>query len=372
MFEIILLILVVMLIGAVGALFVFIKNNSQQQNPRIDEKIHAIQSHLNQQLTNFQNTLDKRLDTTTNRLDTRLDTSTKHMQDTVHKQLSESTKLIKNITEEITKVQEGNTQVLGVAEQLRNFEKILTNQKQRGNLGELGLELVLQNILPPETYAMQYQFKNGEIVDAIIQTHEGIIPIDSKFPLPNYQRMIDESDKDKKEALMKTFKNDVKARIDETAKYIRPEEGTLSFAFMFIPAEGVYYDLFINSIGAGVDSRNLLEYSYKDKNVVIVSPTTFAAYLQSVLYGFKAFQIEKNAQEIRKRVIDLEKHILKYDEYVEKMGNSLKTTVNHYNNSYNELRKVDRDVKKITANVESETIQPTPIEPPQQHEKDEV
>ena len=371
MLEIILLICVLILIAAVGALFVFIKNNSkQQQSPHIEERMDTMQSQLNQQLTNFQHTLDKRLDTTTNRLDNRLDNSAKHIQDTVHKQLTESTQLIKNITEEITKVQEGNVQVLGIAEQLRNFEKVLTNQKQRGNLGELGLELVLQNILPPEAYALQYSFQNGEIVDAIIQTHEGIIPIDSKFPLPNYQRMVDEPDAEKKEALMKAFKNDVKGRIDETAKYIRPEEGTLNFAFMFIPAEGIYYDLFINSVGAGVDSRNLIEYSYKDKNVIIVSPTTFSAYLQSVLYGFKAFQIEKNAQEIRKRVIELEKHILKYDDYVEKMGNSLRTTVNHYNSSYKELRKVDRDVKKITANVDGDTVEPNLIEGPQREQEE--
>ena len=370
MLEIILLICVVILIFAVGGLFMFIKNNSQQ-DPHIQEKMNSMQSHINQQLTNFQHTLDKRLDTTTNRLDNRLDNSTKQMQDTVHKQLSESTKLIKEITEEITKVQEGNTQVLGVAEQLRDFEKVLTNQKQRGNLGELGLELVLQNMLPPEEYQTQYSFKNGDIVDAVVRTHQGIIPIDSKFPLPNYQRMVDEPDKEKQEALMKAFKNDVKGRIDETAKYIRPEEGTLSFAFMFIPAEGIYYDLFINSVGTGVNSQNLLEYSYRDKNVIIVSPTTFAAYLQSVLYGFKAFQIEKNAQEIRKRVIELEKHILKYDEYVEKMGNSLRTTVNHYNNSYKELRKVDKDVKKITANVDSDTIEPNLIDGPEQEKGEE-
>ena len=170
----------------------------------------------------------------------------------------------------------------------------MKHQKQRGNLGEAALELILSNILPPNAYKLQHQFKNGETVDAVILTKDGMIPVDAKFSLDNYNRIINETDETRKEELEKDFRNDLKKRIDETAKYVRPEEGTLPFAFMFIPAEGIYYDLLINEVGAvKVNTRSLIDYASNEKRVIIVSPTTFSAYLQSVLYGFRAFKIEE-------------------------------------------------------------------------------
>ncbi len=204
-------------------------------------------------------------------------------------------------------------------------------------------------------------------MDAVILTKEGMIPVDAKFSLDNYNRIINENNEDKKEELEKEFKNDLKKRIDETAKYIRPKEGTLPFAFMFIPAEGIYYDLLVNEVGSvKVNTRSLIDYAYKEKSVIIVSPTTFAAYLQSVLYGFRAFKIEESAREIRKRVDDLSSHLRKYDDYMKKLGNHLGTSVNAYNSAYKELGKVDKDILKITE--KSTKIEPTMIEGP----KDEI
>jgi DNA recombination protein RmuC len=204
---------------------------------------------------------------------------------------------------------------------LQSLEKVLKNQKQRGSLGEAGLELILSNMLPPDAYHMQYAFKDGEVVDAAIFAKDGIIPVDAKFSLDNYNRLVNETDEDKRALLERDFKNDLKRRIDETAKYIKPKEGTLPFAFMFIPAEGIYYDLLVNEVGAvKVNTRSLIDYAYQDKNVVIVSPTTFAAYLQSVLHGFRAFRIEESAKLIGKRVGELGRHIKSYDEYMRKLG----------------------------------------------------
>ncbi len=282
----------------------------------------------------------------------------------VQMQFSESQKLIerinsqvneqlRSVTKEVAETKETNKQVFDLATQLADLEKVLKNQKTRGNLGEMGLEIILSNILSPLNYKTQYSFDDGKIVDAIIYTEsEKFIPVDAKFSLDNYRRLIDEDDELKKEELRKVFKTDLKKRIDETAKYIRPNEGTLPFAFMFIPAEGIYYDLLVNEVGSTKsNTRNLIDYAYHDKKVIIVSPTTFSAYLQSVLYGFKAFQIEKTATEIQKNVEKLGRHLGAYNEAFMKIGNTLGTTVNHYNKASQELKKVDRDIGKITGSA---------------------
>ena len=262
--------------------------------------------------------------------------------DLVHQQLSE-------VVRGVAETKESTKQVFTIAEQLQNLEKVLKHQKQRGNLGEASLELILSNILPPGSYKMQYEFPGGETVDAIIVTKEGMIPIDAKFSLDNYQRLVNAIDDKQREELEKQFKNDLKLRIDECAKYVRPKDGTLPFAFMYIPAEAIYYDLLINEVGSvKVNTRNLIDYAYNEKKVIIVSPTTFAAYLQSVLYGFKAFKIEENAKDIAKNVEALGRHVNAYLDYYKKLGNSLSTTVSHYNAGSKELGKVDKDVLRIT------------------------
>ncbi len=275
-------------------------------------------------------------------------------------QADQSQRLMRAITDQVsqqlvevvrgvTETKESTKQVFTLADQLKNLEKVLTHQKQRGNLGERSLELILSNVLPPGTYEMQHQFPGGETVDAIITTQEGIIPIDAKFSLDNYNRLVNAIDDTQRVELEKAFKNDLKLRIDETSKYVRPKDGTLPFAFMYIPAEAIYYDLLINEVGATkVNTRNLIDYAYNEKKVIIVSPTTFAAYLQSVLYGFKAFRIEAQAKDIAKNVETLSRHLKAYDDFYTKLGNSLSTTVNHFNSGRKELAKIDKDILKIT------------------------
>jgi len=262
-------------------------------------------------------------------------------------QESVNEKLI-GVQKNVSEVSESSKQVFLVAEQLQNLEKVLKHQKQRGNLGEASLQLSLENMLPAGSYKIQYQFPGGETVDAVVETKDGLIPVDAKFSLDNYRRLVDATTDTEREALEKEFKNDLKKRIDETAKYIRPKDGTLPFAFMYIPAEAIYYDLLINEVGSvKVNTRSLIDYAYRDKNVIIVSPTTFAAYLQSVLYGFRAFKVEESAKEIQKNVEKLTRHLQAYNEYFNKLGNSLGTTVNHFNSASRELGKIDKDVVKI-------------------------
>jgi len=278
-------------------------------------------------------------------LDNKLSESAKSMR----VQSSQSAKIIRDVTEKLTKLDDTNKQVVGFAEQLQSLENILTNPKQRGVLGEYYLETVLKNVLPPASYQMQYEFDDGDIVDAVIFIKDKIIPIDSKFSLENYNRIAQEKDKEKRLKLEKQFKIDLKKRIDETAKYIKPNKGTMDFAFMFIPAEGIYYDLLVSRVGAiKIATRDLIEYAFKDRHVIIVSPTSFYAYLQTVLQGLRALQIEESAKEIRKRVEMLARHFRSYDEYMQKLGNNLGTTVGMYNKAYKEYGKIDKDVMKIT------------------------
>lgn len=263
-----------------------------------------------------------------------------------------SEKLI-GVQKNVSEVTESSKQVFLVAEQLQNLEKVLKHQKQRGNLGEASLQLALENMLPAGAYKMQYQFPGGDTVDAIIETKDGMIPVDAKFSLDNYRRLVDATTDADREALEKEFKNDLKKRIDETAKYIRPSDGTLPFAFMYIPAEAIYYDLLINEVGSvKVNTRSLIDYAYRDKNIIIVSPTTFAAYLQSVLYGFRAFKVEEGAKEIQKNVEKLSRHLQAYNEYFQKVGTALGTTVGHFNKAHNELGKIEKDVVKINGDGE--------------------
>lgn len=279
------------------------------------------------------------------------------IRDTVHRQLVE-------VAQGVAETRESTKQVFTIAEQIRNLERVLKHQKQRGSLGEQSLKLILDNVLPPDAYALQYQFPGGETVDAVILAKEGMIPIDAKFPLDNYLRIADETDDARRAELETAFKGDLKRRIDETAKYVQPDKGTLPFAFMFIPAEGIYYDLMVNEVGAmKVNTRTLIDYAYNEKKVIIVSPTTFAAYLQSVLYGFKAFKVEETAKEIARNVENLSRHLRAYEDYFRKLGASLSTTVNHYNAAYEELSKIDKDVLRITG--ESPGFQPARVDRPQ-------
>lgn len=290
---------------------------------------------LQQQMEKLRDTMDRRLGE-----------SNRDIRETVKTQLGESTKIVREVTEGLTKLGETNRQVIGFAEQLRQLQDVLKNPKQRGILGEYYLETVLQNVLPPGSFQMQYGFPNGEIVDAAVFVKDKIVPIDSKFSLENYNRLVEAREPAERAQLEKLFINDLKLRIQETSKYIRPTEGTTDFAFMFIPSEGVYYDLLANSITGG--EENLIQRAAGKYKVIIVSPTSFLAYLQTVLQGLKAMEIEEKAQDIIKNVEKLGTHIAKYEDYYQKLGNTLATTVNHYNAGYKELAKMDKDITRIT------------------------
>jgi len=311
---------------------IFASRETQSQN----DSFILLQNQIQNQMTELARTLDTRLS---------------DVPKAIQAQFSESAKIIREVTGELTKVSEGQKQVVNLADQLRGLEDILKNPKQRGVLGEYFLETLLKNVLTPAQYKMQYAFSNGEIVDAVVFIKDKIIPIDSKFSLENYNRLTETRDPLEKERLEKLFVNDLKLRITETSKYIRPSEGTMDFAFMFIPHEAIYYDLLINKVGAiSEDTENLIQRAAGKYKVIIVSPTSFLAYLQTVLQGLRALQIEESAKEIRRRVEELGRHLTSYEEYMKKLGGHLGTSVSMYNQAYKELGKVDKDVLRITGN----------------------
>jgi DNA recombination protein RmuC len=305
------------------------KNNSKIE----DQSILLIQ----EQLRKVEETVDKKMG---------------QSNESMRSQMGQSNKLIKDITQQLTKVNETNKQVIDVTDQLKTIQNTLMNPKQRGVLGEYFLETVLKNVLPPEHYRMQYRFKDGNIADAVIffgnVDGKTILPIDSKFPMENYNRMIEEKRKAERNKLAKAFIKDVKGRIEETSKYIRPNENTLDCAFMFIPSETIFYDLLSHSIGSEeASSLDLIEFAFEEK-VIIVSPTAFMAYLQTIIQGFRALKIAASHKEIQANIEKLGKHLKNYDQYMGKLGNSLSTTVNHYDSAQKEWKKVDKDVLKIT------------------------
>lgn len=338
--DISLLILAILIIAGFAALFWFIKKQTgAPKGP--DSAILLLQNQLNE---------------ITRTLDSKLGESTRMIQS----QFGESARIVRDVTERLTKLDETNRQVVSFADQLKNLQDILKNPKQRGILGEYYLETVLKNVLPPGAYQMQYAFSDGVIVDAAVFVDKRIIPIDSKFSLENYNRILEARDQTEKKRFEAALIADLKTRIDETAKYVKPQENTMDFAFMFIPSEAVYYDLLINKVGAVTDdTRNLIHYAGQ-KKVIIVSPTSFLAYLQTVLQGLRNQKISEQAKEIVKQVENLSRHLLSYDEYMQKLGKNLGTSMNMYNNAYKEFGKIDKDVLRITG--EKIGIEPTAIQ----------
>ena len=337
------------------ALYIFL-NRKPAEAPKADDTAFKL---LLEQMNDMRRTVDSKLGETH-----------RTVNQSMQSQHAQSIKLIKDFQEDVnamiekvTRVEETGKQMVSFADQLQSLQDILKNPKQRGILGEYYLETLLKNVLPPGSYQMQYGFRDGEIVDAIVRVKDKIIPVDSKFSLENYNRVVEEKNEADKARLEKVFVNDLENRIIETSKYIRPDEGTMDFAFMFIPHEAIYYDLLVNKIGAVTEETDsLIQRAANKYKVIIVSPTSFLAYLQTVLQGLKAMQIEETAKDIVQRVGELGKHMKAYEEYHNKLGNNLATVVNQYNLSSKELKKVDKDVMKIAGTAVG--MEPTLLDKP--------
>ncbi len=329
--------------------------SSTEQRQEVQQRLDRVNDQLYRGLADSQKTIQTQQDLA---------------QKNITAQFAETSKIIQAVTEKLTTLDATNKQVLDFSSQLRSLQDILKNPKHRGILGEYYLETLLKNAMEPGSYAMQYRLGKDEsdkdlIPDAVVFVKDKIIPIDSKFSLENYNRISETDDSTERERLEKIFVNDLKNRILETSKYIQPSKGTMDFAFMFIPHEAIYYDLLVNKIGSTQeDNENLIQRAASKYHVIIVSPTSFLAYLQTVLQALHAMKIEEKAQDIIKRVSDLGKHFRTYSEYHGKLGNAVSTVVNQFNFSSGELRKMSKDVAKITDGPADDLIEISSIERP--------
>lgn len=362
------ILVVISLITLAFVAFLFLKLRDLHQHASSNNTVEQLEI-LRRELQDLQNGHRTEMQSQLSRVNDQVYKGLSDSQRAMQTQFSQTSKIIEDITLKLTTLDATNKQVLDFSSQLRSLQDILKNPKQRGVLGEYWLETLLRNILPPASYAMQYHLGKHEktdkelIADAVIFVRDLIVPLDAKFSLENYNRAMGEPDPERREELERQLKADVKMRIDETSKYIQPQQGTLDFAFMFIPAEGVYYNLLNAEVGSGVNSQNLIEYAFS-KKVMIVSPTSLFAYLQTVILGLNSLQIEKNAQDIKKNVGELGKHLNSYADYHRKIGGHLSTAVSQYNLSSNEFKKVNRDVIKITEGSKEDLIDIETIEKP--------
>ena len=312
-------------------------------------------NNLNTQIQDIRKEIDNNSRESRGEIEAKLNNINKQINDyhksssiSITQQFKESNKVIKDVTSELEKIKGTNEQVLSFANQMKTLEKILGNQKQRGVLGEIQLENLLANVLPPELFKMQHSFSNKEIVDAIVRVGDFIIPIDAKFSLDNYNKMIESNNKDELADLEKKFKSDIKNRIDETSKYIRPSEKTTDYAYMFIPADGLYQDLLNSRVGSlKINQRDLVNYAY-EKKVMIVSPMSLFPMLQITVKALHNMKVEDSINDIIKNVEKLSNHLNAYKTYHDKLGNTLGTAVNHYNDSTKEFKKIDKDIVKIS------------------------
>ena len=340
-------VLVVVVLGMGAVIYMLLQRMRDLQGGGSVDLIKTDVTELNRSIMKLQESMGDKLERNNDSI-----------QKSVQKQLSESAKLVANVTERLTKLDETNKRVVDVATELKTLQNVLQNPKQRGVIGEYYLEQILKNTLPPGAFTLQYKLGEGLIVDAAIHYEDKILPLDSKFSLENYNRMID-AEGDQKNTLEKAFKNDIKGRIDETSKYIKPGKGTLDQALMFIPSETIYYDILTEKVG--INGRNLLQYA-AEKRVTIVGPTTLSAMLQTIAHGLRSIEIHKDTEKIRKNIEQLQKHLIAHNGYMQKLGASLGTTVGHFNTTYKELAKIDRDIVKI-ADTES-TVDPLLLDKP--------
>ena len=297
----------------------------------------AARTLLEQRLGGIEDKLDRRLGDLDSKVDRRLGDLDGRLLSTQQSAGQATTQIV----EKLTKLEGPVAQMLELGSEFAKLEQMLRPPKARGGFGELLLENLLRDRLPPTAYEMQFGFKSGERVDAAIRV-EKLIPIDSKFPLDNFERMVEAQQAGERELYEKAFARDVKGHIDGIAgKYIKPSEGTYDFAFMYLPVEGIYYELVCGKTGA------LLQYAH-DRRVFPVSPTTFTAYLQVLAFGLKGMEFEQNAHEVMAYLSDLRKDFGRFHEDFELVGTHLGRAQTKYVDAEKRLDRFDGKLERAS------------------------
>lgn len=317
----------------------------ENMSRRFDTELHSVANTFNQQLANFQHTLDSRLADNGKRLDERLDTAARSYAD---------------VQKGLEQMRHSSEKILEVGKEVASLQEILKAPKIRGGFGELMLQDLLSQMLPKENFALQYMFKSGEAVDAIIKLKGGMVSVDSKFPLENFKKIITAKSDDEKRVARKQFYTDVKKHVDAIAnKYIVPEEGTLDFALMYIPAENVYYEIIIKDD----DEQGLLDY-LTQKRIMPVSPNSFYAYMRTILFGLQGLQIEKRAKEIMGQLEKLSREHEKFEQEFDILGSHIGNAHKKYDEAEKRLFKVTNQLEHARLGVEHSAPESLPTSLP--------
>lgn len=303
---------------------------------RMSREVRHISHTFVEQMSFLQKSFDSRLQDNTNRLDTRLNSAADQFS---------------RVQKELARVQETNRHIQELASDISSLEKILTAPKLRGSLGEYFLKDLLAQVFPRQNYDLQYTYKSGETVDAVIRLKGGMISVDAKFPLENFRRIVNEENEIERKRYQKAFRSDVKKHIDAiSSKYILPDEGTLDFALMYIPAENVYYETIIKD----TEESELMRYAY-EKQVIPVSPNTLYVYIHTILLGLKGMQVEEHARVI---MGDLQKLSKVHDQF----RTDFDILGKHVNNAKNMYDSADKRLGKFENQLERTTSEAIPLE----------
>lgn len=355
--EVLLIILLIILIGLVSVILLrerkpHTSDNSvllmQQQIDSVRADVarslkdtsDALSQSVNQQIGMVIQTVQK----TTEQLNQQLSSQTS----TIGTRLDTAARVIQDLKQSQGEVMEAGRHMKELAEGMSSLENLLKAPKMRGGLGELLLEDLLKQVLPATSYAMQYRFRNGNTVDAIVRTANGNIPIDSKFPLENFRKMIEAQADSEKKSFYKLFVSDVKKHIDAIAqKYIVPDEGTFDFALMYIPAENIYYETIIKNDNYD-DETNIYNYGVK-RNVFSVSPNTFYAQLHVIALGFKGMEVEKSAKQIIQNLSRLQGDLQRFADDFETVGKHLTNAKNKFDDASRRLDTFEEKLRQSSA-----------------------
>ena len=245
---------------------------------------------------------------------------------------------VQEVQSRLAQMDEANKRILEVGRSIASLQEILRAPKVRGGLGEFLLGDLLAQIMPAEYFSLQYSFKSGERVDAVIRLSQGLVPVDAKFPLENFQKSLLAQDESARKSFLKLFTADVKKHVESIAsKYILPHEGTCDFALMYIPAENVYYEAFIKDEATG-EGKGLREYTF-EKHVIPVSPNSFYAYLHTILLGLRGLKVEESAREIIKHLAGLRGQMVRFQEEFRKLGKHLEQSRGSYDLAQRQMEK---------------------------------
>jgi DNA recombination protein RmuC len=350
MLTAILILLAAVLLLLVWSIFQSQKKTVDPTIPLLQQEVQSLRGQLTDAMIRNQDSLNQQIAQITSHVNTHLGQVTQQLQKStgdLNTRLDNAAKVVSEVSKGLGGLSEATKKVFDVGKDIASLQEILRSPKLRGGLGELFLGDLLGQILPPAHFSLQHRFRSGEAVDAVIRLGQNLVPVDAKFPLENFRRVIETASEDERRTARRKFIGDVKKHIDAIAgKYILPDEGTFDFALMYIPAENVYYELIIKDEAVDTD-KGLLNYSFA-RRVIPVSPNSFYAYLQTILLGLKGMHIEERAQEILSGLARLSIDFRKFREEFDTVGKHITNTKARYDDADKRLEKLGDKLQSLS------------------------